>query len=206
MSGLHPGERLLRRTKRSQIRTFDRRHSEVVEHPVERSRAHLCRSSNLNANGLPPSVVVNNQPRTCLRCPVALLAGPPRQVEVGRNGSALTKRDFKVCFLHGLPFPHWIGHHDHEQPCILVRFHDDLPGTSPMPRLDDPSAADHVLTMRSCSLKHHSKINLTEAPIGHTLQQVRTQFQLPIPPFWPPLLAQNLLPFFRSHKRNARRF
>lgn len=52
--------------------------------------------------------------------------------------------------------------------------------------LDHPPALHDILAVAGGSLEHSPKVDLGEPPVVHPLEQVWTEFQLPVPPFWPP--------------------
>lgn len=61
--------------------------------------------------------------------------------------------------------------------------------------MNHPSAFNDITSIAMRTGKHLPKVNLAEAPINHSLQQMGAEFQLPLPPGRPPPSRQSgLLP------------
>src|SRR5207247_813275 len=90
--------------------------------------------------------------------------------------------------------PDRIGGDDDEKPRIEVRLHDDLPVPASVAGFDHPTPFDYVASVIACPLHHSAKIDLREPTIEDPPEQVRAEFELPIPPRRPLVLRQVRLP------------
>ena len=84
-----------------------------------------------------------------------------------------------------------MGCDDDQQFGARLGFDDDFPGMSPVPSGDDPSTLNDIALVGCRPCEHGPQIDLVELAILHALEQVGTELELPIPPFWPVLVSQS---------------
>ena len=63
--------------------------------------------------------------------------------------------------------------------------YNDLPGLAAVLRLDRPPAVSDILAIPGGSFEHSPEIDLSEAPVVHSLEEVWAELQLPAPPLRP---------------------
>src|SRR6266498_343115 len=81
--------------------------------------------------------------------------------------------------------PYRVGSYDHQELPFEVWLHNDLPRLAAMLRLDHPPAVDDILAMPRGSFEHSPEVDLAEAPVVHSLEEMWAELQLPIPPLRP---------------------
>jgi len=59
---------------------------------------------------------------------------------------------------------------------------------------DNPATFDNILLAGKRMLKHSTQVYFVELPIQHAFKQMRTKFQIPIPPHRPILFLQKFSP------------
>jgi hypothetical protein len=72
-----------------------------------------------------------------------------------------------------------------------VGFNDHFPRTPAMPRYHDPPARDCVPPKTLRMLEHMPQVDLCKTTIEHALEEMRTEFQFPVPPSGPMLPGQS---------------
>jgi hypothetical protein len=63
-----------------------------------------------------------------------------------------------------------------------------------MLRLDDPPAFDDIPSILGGAFEHSPKIDLGEASVDHSLEEMRAELQLPVPPLRPCATTQGRSP------------
>src|SRR2546422_8329990 len=86
--------------------------------------------------------------------------------------------------------PYWVSSYNHEELPFEVWLHNDPPRLAAMLRLDHPPAVDDILAIPRGSFEHSPEVELGEAAVVHSLEQMWAQVQLPIPPLPPRATAQ----------------
>ena len=82
-----------------------------------------------------------------------------------------------------------------------VGLNDDFPWTPAMPCHHHPPARDHVPPKTLRMLQHIPQLDLCKSTIKHALEEMRTEFQLPVPPRGPPLPGQSPPPNHSSYTK-----
>jgi hypothetical protein len=73
---------------------------------------------------------------------------------------------------------------------FVIRLDNDFPRAPAMTGFYRPAALHNVEIVRRCILQHPAKINSRESAVDHPLQQMRAEFEIPIPPRAPVSLSQ----------------
>jgi len=166
------------------VRPLERHRADVAKDTIDRGQRDGCGRGDLDTDRLALARAVDDEARRGDDRPRTPVLWQPRKIEVRGESASLTEGHFEVGLAHRSAID-GIGGDNDEKLGLCVRFQDNFPTPATKAAFRDPAARYTIGPDALSDAKRTTKVDLGEAPVDHSYEQVGAELEFPVPPIRP---------------------